>query len=294
MVGGSYELRGRRAEVARLERLVAEVRAGQGQALLVRGEAGIGKSALLDQLVGRADGCRIVRAAGVESEMELPFAGLHQLCLPMLDRADRLSPVQREALEVALGRQPGGPPDRFLVGAATLTLLSEASMARPLLCVVDDGQWLDQASAQALTFAGRRLFADRVGVVFGVRDPVSRPEWQGFPELVVGGLADEAARELLGAAVPGRIDAHVEDRIVAETRGNPLALLELPRGLTAAELAGGFARPDVRPLSSQLEQNFARRVQALPPPTQRLLLTAAAEPAGDVCLCSCVLWPSLR
>ncbi|WP_433167077.1 helix-turn-helix transcriptional regulator [Kribbella sp. CA-247076] len=282
VVDGSYGLRGRSTEVARLERLLGDVRAGQGQALLVRGEAGIGKSALLNHLIGRADGCRVARAAGVESEMELPFAGLHQLCGPMLDLAGRLSPVQREALEVALGQRAGGPPDRFLVGAATLTLLTEASVARPLLCVVDDGQWLDQASAQALTFAGRRLFADRVGVVFGLRDPVTLPQWQGLPELVVGGLADDAAKSLLDAVIPGRIDAHVEARIVAETRGNPLALMELPRGLTAAELAGGFARPDVRPLASQLEQNFARRVRALSPQTQCLLLTAAAEPIGDV------------
>ena len=163
-----------------------------------------------------------------------------------------------------------------------LSLLAEASDRQPLLCVVDDAQWLDQASAQALTFVGRRLFADRIGVVFGVREPVTAPEWRGFPELVVGGLADEHAGALLDAVVPGRLDEHVRDRIVAETRGNPLALLELPRGLTAAELAGGFERPDARPLASQIEQNFAQRVQLLPPQTQRLLLTAAAEPVGDV------------
>lgn len=282
MDGRLLELRGRRVEVARLQRLVADVQAGKGQALLVRGEPGIGKSALLDYLTGAADGCQIVRAAGVESEMELPFAGLHQLCLPMLDLAERLSPVQREALDVAFGLRAGEPPDRFLVGAATLSLLSEASAVQPLLCIVDDGQWLDQASAQALTFAARRLFADRVGVVFGVRDPVTTPEWRGLPELVVGGLGDQDAKALLKAVIPGRLDAHVEDRIVAETHGNPLALLELPRGLTATELAGGFERPDVRPLASQLEQNFAQRVESLPLPTQRLLLAAAAEPVGDV------------
>ncbi|NIK59617.1 helix-turn-helix transcriptional regulator [Kribbella shirazensis] len=275
-------LRGRRQEVARLRQLLTEVGAGQGQALIVRGEPGIGKSALLDYLAARADGYRVVRASGVEAEMELPFAGLHQLCVPMLNLADRLSPLQREALDVAFGLRAGPPPDRFLVGAATLTLLSEASVAQPLMCVVDDGQWLDQASAQALTFAARRLFADRVGVVFGVRDPVTTPEWRGLPELVVRGLGDHDAKALLEAVIPGRLDAHVEQRIVAETRGNPLALLELPRGLTAAELAGGFERPDVRPLASQLEQTFARRMQTLPPETQQLLLTAAAEPVGDV------------
>ncbi len=282
MAGTPDNLRGRRAEVARLERMVADVRADKGTALVVRGEPGIGKSALLDYLAGHSDRCRVVRAAGIEAEMELPFAGLHQLCAPLLDVAESLRSVQREALEIAFGLRAGGPPDRFLVGAATLTLLSEASATEPLLCVVDDAQWLDQASAHALTFAGRRLFADRIGVIFAVRDPVTRPEWRGIPELAVGGLADHDARTLLSAVVPGKLDQHVRDRIVAETRGNPLALLELPRGLTAAELAGGFERPDVRPLASQIEQNFARRVQALPASTQRLLLTAAAEPVGDV------------
>ncbi|MEJ1109609.1 MULTISPECIES: helix-turn-helix transcriptional regulator [unclassified Kribbella] len=282
MTNAADELRGRRAESAQLDSLVTGVRSGQGQVLIVRGEAGIGKSALLDYLAGQAEGCRVARAAGVESEMELPFAGLHQLCAPMLDLAEHLPPPQRTALAVAFGLEFGGPPDRFLVGAAVLTLLSEVADREPLLCVVDDAQWLDQASAQALTFVGRRLFADRIGVVFGVRDPVTAPEWRGFPELVVGGLANEDAGALLDAVVPGRLDERIRDRIVAETRGNPLALLELPRGLTAAELAGGFERPDARPLASQIEQNFAQRVQLLPPETQQLLLTAAAEPTGDV------------
>jgi DNA-binding CsgD family transcriptional regulator len=214
--------------------------------------------------------------------MEVPFAGLHQLCLPMLGLSDRLPGPQRGALEVAFGLSSGGPPDRFLIGAATLSLLSSASDREPLLCVVDDAQWLDQASVQTLTFVGRRLFADRIGLVFSLREPVTGPEWSGFPELAVGGLADEYAGSLLDSVVPGRLDAPVRDRIVAETRGNPLALMELPRGLTAAQLAGGFERPDTRPLASQIEQNFALRVQALPPDTQRLLLTAAAEPVGDV------------
>jgi DNA-binding CsgD family transcriptional regulator len=200
----------------------------------------------------------------------------------MLDLADRLPHLQREALEVAFGVRAGAPPDRFVVGAATLTLLSEGSADRPLLCVVDDAQWLDQASAQALTFAARRLFADRIGVVFAVREPVTRPEWRGLPELAVRGLADHDARALLAAVVPGRIDEHVRDRIVAETRGNPLALLELPRGLSPAELAGGFERPDAQPLASQLEQSFAHRISALPAHSRRLLLAAAAEPVGDI------------
>lgn len=276
------ELRGRRSECARLDHVVAGVRSGEGQVLIVRGDAGIGKTALLEYLVGQSESCRVARAAGVESEMELPFAGLHQLCAPMLNLSDRLPQPQRDALAVAFGLEFGGPPDRFLVGAAVLSLLSAASESQPLLCVIDDAQWLDHASAQALTFVGRRLFADRVGLVFAVREPVTGPEWRGFPELVVGGLSDRHAGTLLDAVVPGRLDEHVRDRIVAETRGNPLALLELPRGLTAGELAGGFERPDARPLASQIEQNFARQVQTLPPDTQWLLLTAAAEPVGDV------------
>lgn len=269
-------------ECARLDHVVAGVRSGEGQVLIVRGEAGIGKSALLEYLVGQTEGCRVARAAGVESEMELPFAGLHQLCAPMLRLSDHLPRPQRDALAVAFGLEFGGPPDRFLVGAAMLSLLSAASDRRPLLCVIDDAQWLDQASAQTLTFVGRRLFADRIGVVFAVREPVTGPEWRGFPELAVGGLTDREAGALLDAVFPGRLDEHVRDRIVSETRGNPLALIELTRGLTAGELAGGFERPDARPLTSQIEQNFARRVQALPPDTQRLLVTAAAEPVGDV------------
>ena len=276
------ELRGRRTECARLDHVVAGIRSGNGQVLVVRGEAGIGKTALLEYLVGHAEACRVARAAGVESEMELPFAGLHQLCAPLWRLSDRLPRPQRDALAVAFGLEFGGPPDRFLVGAAVLSLLSAASESRPVLCVIDDAQWLDQASAQTLAFVGRRLFADRIGLVFAVREPVTGPEWRGFPELAVGGLSDRHAGALLDAVVPGRLDEHVRDRIVAETRGNPLALLELPRGLTAGELAGGFERPDAQPLVSQIEQNFARRVQALPPETQQLLLTAAAEPVGDV------------
>ncbi|GAA1584994.1 LuxR family transcriptional regulator [Kribbella sancticallisti] len=276
------ELRGRRAECARLDRFVAGVRSGQGQVLIVRGEAGIGKTALLEYLAGRAEGCRVVRAAGVESEMELPFAGLHQLCGPMLELRDRLPEPQRDALAVAFGLDFGEPPDRFLIGAAALGLLSETSDRKPLLCVIDDAQWLDQASVQTLTFVSRRLLADSIGVVFAHRDPVTKPDWRGFPELVVGSLTNQHAGDLLDSVVAGRLDEHVRDRIVAETRGNPLALLELPRGLSAAELAGGFERPDARPLASKIEQSFAGRVQSLPAQTQRLLLTAAADPIGDV------------
>jgi AAA ATPase domain len=286
MTGGvaAHALRGRRTECAALDRLVTDVRSGQGRALLICGEAGIGKSALLDYVVGHSTGCRVARAAGVESEMELPFAGLHQLCAPMLDRRDRIPDPQREALAVAFGYSVGSPPDRFLVGVAVLSLLAAVSEDRPLMCVVDDAQWLDQVSALTLTFVSRRLFADRIGVVLAVREPAAGPAWRGLPELMVGGLANDDARALLDSVVPGRLDERIRDRMVAETRGNPLALLELPRGLTAAELAGGFGRPDAAPLASQIERSFAWRVRSLPAPTRKVLLTAAAEPVGDATL----------
>ena len=223
----------------------------------------------------------MLRAAGVESEMELPFAGLHQLCAPLLDLRDRLPAPQSDALAVAFGYSAGSTPDRFLVGLAVLGLLAVASEVQPLVCVIEDGQWLDQASMQTLTFVSRRLFAERIGMFFAVRDPVTGPAWRGLPELPLAGLADGDARTLLDSAVPGRLDERVRDRIVAETRGNPLALLELPRGLTAAELAGGFGLPDARPLASQIERSFARRVRSLPPTTRKVLLIAAAEPLGD-------------
>ena len=279
-----HEFRNRRAERAVLDRVVADVRSGHGQALIIRGEPGVGKSALLDYIVRRSTGYRVCRAAGAESEMELPFAGLHQLCLPMLHLRDRLPGPQSEALAVAFGYSAGSPPDRFLVGLAALSLLAMVSEDGPLLCAIDDSQWLDQASAQTLTFVSRRLFVERIAMVFSVREPVAGAEWRGLPELAVGGLADDHARALLDSVVPGRLDERVRDRIVAETRGNPLALLELPRGLTAAELAGGFGRPDAQPLASRIERSFARRVRPLPAPTRMMLLTAAAEPVGDVTL----------
>jgi DNA-binding CsgD family transcriptional regulator/tetratricopeptide (TPR) repeat protein len=277
-------LRGRGRERTALDRLLDEVRAGQSRVLILRGEAGIGKTALLDYLQGQASGCRVARAAGVESEMEIAFAGLHQLCAPMLGSLARLPGPQRDALSTALGLSPGEAPDRLLVGLAALGLLSEAAEERPLVCLVDDAQWLDHASAQALAFVARRLLAESVAVVFSVREPSGDQELAGLPELVVLGLSDADARALLDSVIPGRLDEQVRDRIVAETRGNPLALVELPRGLTAAELAGGFGRPDARPLASRIEQSFGRQLESLPSETQRLLLIAAAEPVGDVTL----------
>jgi DNA-binding CsgD family transcriptional regulator len=274
------QLYGRRAECRALDRLVADVRAGQGRALILRGEAGAGKSVLLDYLAGQASrsGCRVARVVGAESEMELAFAGLHQLCLPWLNRVERLPVPHRDALRIAFGLAAGPPPDRFFVGLAVLSLLAGAPGNQPLICLVDDEQWLDQASAQALGFAARRLPADPIGLVLAARDP--SPELAGLPELHVGGLRDDDARELLASALAAPLDAQVADRIVAETRGNPLALLELPRGLSPAELAG-FGTVAVSALPGQIEESFRRRLAALPEPTRRLLLIAAAEPLGE-------------
>ena len=271
------QLLGRRSECAALDQLVASVREGLSRALVLRGEAGVGKSALLEYLVRRASGCGIARAAGVESEMELAFAGLHQLCAPFVDRLDRLPGPQREALGTALGLREGDAPDRFLVGLSVLSLLSDAAEDRPLVCVVDDAQWLDGASAQALAFVARRLGAESVGLVFAVREL----QLEGLPELVVRGLDDGDAQALLEAVVAGPLDERVRDRIVAETRGNPLALLELPRGRTPAELAGGFGLNGGPALAGRIEERFQEQLAELPPATRLLLLVAAAEPVGD-------------
>jgi hypothetical protein len=262
-----------------LDRFLASVRSGQSRALVVRGDPGVGKTALLAHLADRAHGCRVVRAAGVQSEMELAFAGLHQLCTPIRDRFDRLPPPQRDALRTALGLGQGPPPDRFLVGLAVLTLLSEAAAERPLVCVVDDEQWLDRASAQALGFAARRLAVDPVGLVFAARVPSGH--LAGLPELRVDGLRHEHARELLAAALPVPLDARVRELVVAEAQGNPLALLELPRMLTPTGFAGGFGLPGAVPLPSRIEEGFRQRLDALPAPARRLLQLAAADPSGD-------------
>jgi DNA-binding CsgD family transcriptional regulator len=265
-----------------LSQLVEAVRAGESRVLVVRGEPGVGKTALLEYLAGRASGCRVARAAGVQSEMELAFAGLHQLCAPMMDHLEQLPVPQREALRTAFGISAGPVPDRFLVGLAVLGLLSEVAGEQPLVAVVDDEQWLDRASAQALGFVARRLAAEPVGLVFAARVPGD--ELAGLPELVVGGLAEGDARALLNSVLAGPLDARVRDRIVAETRGNPLALLELPRGLSSAQLAGGFGLPGAGPLSGRIEESFGRRVKALPAQARQLLLVAAAESAGDLML----------
>jgi DNA-binding CsgD family transcriptional regulator len=262
-----------------LDRFVTSVRAGEGRALVVRGEPGVGKTVLLDYLAGQASGCLVARGAGVQSEMELAFAGLHQLCAPMLDQAEVLPVPQREALRTAFGLSAGPAPERFLVGLAVLGLLSETARERPLICVVDDQQWLDHASAQALGFAARRLAAEAVGLVFAARVP--GPEVAGLPELVVEGLAPDDARALLASVLTGPLDAQVRDQIIADTNGNPLALLELPRGLTAAQLAGGFGLSSAVPLTGRIEDSFGRQLDALPAQTRRLVQLAAADPSGD-------------
>ena len=273
------ELKGRRRECGVLDGLIEAVRGGESRSLAVRGEPGVGKTALLEYVAERASGCRVVRAAGVESEMELAFAGLHQLLAPMLDRMERLPVPQRDALRTAFGVGPGPAPDRFLVALAVLSLLSEVAEERPLLCLVDDEQWLDRASAQALAFVARRLDEESVGLVFAARG--TSDELEGLPELVVGGLHEADARALLDSVLTGPLDPRIRDRIVSETRGNPLALLELVRGLTSAELAGGFGLPGAVSLSGRIEDSFRRRFDALPGATRRLLVLAAADPVGE-------------
>jgi len=272
----------RHSECAILDGVVEAVRAGESRALILSGEPGVGKTALLEYLHGQASACHVVRVAGVQSEMELAFAALHQLCSPVLGNLQGLPPPQRDALRTALGMSPGPAPDGFLVGLAVLSLLSDAAERQPLVCLVDDEQWLDRASAQILGFVARRLGAESVGLVFAVRLPSS--ELAGLAELRVEGLQEADARALLDAALTGPLDTRVRDQILAETQGNPLALLELPRGLTPQELAGGFGLPNIVRLSGGIEANFRRQVEVLPDQTRRLLLIAAAEPVGDAAL----------
>ena len=282
-LGGAQRLRGRVSECATLRGLIATVKSGSSQVLVLRGEAGVGKTALLEFTAEMASGVRCLHVAGVQSDMELAFAGLQQLCAPLLNHHDELPEPQREALNVAFGRGVGSAPDRFLVGLAVLSLMAAAADDRPLLCLIDDTQWLDQVSAQTLAFVARRLLAEPVGIVFAARDAGAQA-LAGLPELMIGGLSDADARDLLDSVVLGRIDARVRDRIVAETRGIPLALLEVPRNVSAAELSGGFGNLGVRRSAGQIEESYVHRVQSLPADTQKLLLVAAAEPVGDAAL----------
>jgi DNA-binding CsgD family transcriptional regulator len=279
---GTARLVGRRSECEALDQLIADVLAGASRVTVLRGEAGVGKSALLGYLSDRIAGWRVARAVGVESEIELAYSGLHQLCVPMLDHLERLPAPQRDALGTVFGRSTGPAPDRFLVGLATLTLLAEVAEQQPLVCIVDDAQWLDQASAQILGFVARRLLAERVALVCATRTGIGDDVLAGLPELSIEGVGDSDARALLLDNVHGPLDAAVCEQIIAESHGNPLALLELPRTWrNAADLAGGFGLPRSRPMAGKIEQSYVERLVQLPSDARLLVLTAAAEPLGD-------------
>ena len=273
------ELVGRDEELATLEQMLETVRSGGSGTLFVQGDPGVGKTALLQWLIRSASDFRIVRAVGVQGELDLPYAGLHQLCRSMLDTVDLLPPPQREALQVAFGLSPGEAPDRYLVGLAVLSLLSEVAAPRPLLCVVDDAQWLDTETIQALAFVARRLDADTVALVMASRAHLDHLD--GLAALKLGGLTLADARSLLDSVVVGHLDGPVRERFLAETHGNPLAVLELPYALTPAEAATGILHQPGRSLSSRIEESFRERLEALPEETRRLLLLAALEPLGD-------------
>jgi DNA-binding CsgD family transcriptional regulator len=273
---------GREREREELDRLLDGVRAGRGGVLVMHGEAGVGKTALLEYAVEAGRELRIARTVGVEAEMELPFAAVQQLCSPFLYLRERLPQPQHDALEVAFGLRTGPAPDRFLVGLAVLGLLAEAAEEQALACAVDDAQWLDSASARTLAFVARRLVAEKIALVFATRE--LGETLSGLPELHVAPLERTDARALLDSVVPVRLDERVLERIVAETRGNPLALLELPRGLSPTQLAGGFGLPTTAPVSAGIEDRYTRRLAELPPAARRLLLVAAADPVGDPAL----------
>src|SRR6185312_9704404 len=276
--------RGRARERQALDGLLGRVRGGESAVLVIRGEAGIGKTALMRYCARQASGCRLFQVAGVESEMELPFAALHQLCGPLLGDLDALPEPQQRTLRVAFGLAAGTAADRFMVGLAVLSLLAESAAERPLICLVDDAQWLDEASSQVLGFVGRRLLAESVLLLFAVREAAGEQILPDLPALTVEGLTAEDAQALLTAAVPGHLDERVRGRIVAETQGNPLGLLELAAGMSEAELAGGFAGPPEASLPSRLQDHYLQRVRALPGSVQRLMLLAAADPTGDATL----------
>jgi hypothetical protein len=288
VVANAGRLVGRRRERAVLERLLGTAGNGHGAILVVYGEPGVGKTALLEYAAAAGQDFRVVRTAGVEGEMKLDYAALQQLCAPLLEFVERLPDPQRDALGVAFGLSAGQAPSPFLVGLAVLGLLSEAAEQQPLLCVVDDAQWLDGASARALAFVARRLLAERIALAFATRELGSG--LARFPQLHVEPLGRRDARALLESVLAARLDEAVLEQIIAETGGNPLALLELPRGLTPAQLAGGFGLPAALPLSSGIEQSFTRRLARLPRDARRLLLLAAAEPVGDPAL----LWRAAR
>ena len=272
----------RRAERGDIDRVLAAAREGLSGVLVLRGEPGIGKTALLDYAVQAAADLRVLRLAGIESEMELSFSSLHQVLLPFLGGLDELPAPQGDALGSAFGLRDGGLPDRLLVGLASLSLLAAAASDRPLLCVVDDAQWLDQESAAVLAFVARRLLADRIAMIFAVREPSGRPvSLDGLPDVQLRGLPAVEAQELLSSAVGGQVDGLVAARIIAQTAGNPLGLIELGGELSSDELDGQVPLPDPLPLGRRLEARFLGQVRRLPADTQLLLLCVAADTTGD-------------
>jgi DNA-binding CsgD family transcriptional regulator len=278
--GRQASLLGRARECAVLDGLLSDIRRGQSRSLVLRGEAGIGKTALLEDMCERANGLMLVRGGGIEGEAELAFAGLHHMCSQMVEeKLDLLPDPQREAIGRAFGESANGPPDPFLLGLAVLNRLANVAEDQPVVCVVDDAQWLDRASAQTLAFVARRLDAEAVGVVFAVREGIEQLD--GLPELVVSGLGPHDAHQLLCSVLTGPLDHAVRQRFIEETRGNPLALLELPRELSAAELAGGFGIQEGLGVPTRVEESFQRRCEQLPDETRLLMLIAAAEPVGD-------------
>jgi DNA-binding CsgD family transcriptional regulator len=277
----SPKLFGRRRELAALDQILKDARCGRSGVLVLRGESGVGKTALLEYFLHRASDVHVAHIAGTELEMELAYAGLHQLCGPMLRHLEKLPIPQREALGVAFGLQEGKTPDQFLLAMAVLSLLAESSAKHALLCVIDDVQWLDRASVQVLSFVARRILADPIAMVFAVREPNDERGLAGLPELMVDALDDTDASALLAAAMPGAIDERVRERILAEARGNPLALLQLHTGLTPAELAGGYGLAQSRPLARRIEGSFTVQLRGLPRETRQLLLIAAADPIGN-------------
>ena len=285
--GWRASLLGRARECAVLDGLLSDIRQGQSRSLVLRGEAGIGKTALLEDMCERADGLLLVRGAGIECEAELAFAGLHHMCSQMVEeKLDLLPDPQREAIRRAFGDSADGPPDPFLLGLGVLNRLANVAEDQPVVCVVDDAQWLDRASMQTLAFVTRRLDAEAVGVVFAVRERIEQLD--GLPELVVSGLGPDDADELFCSVLTAPLDRAVRERFIDETRGNPLALLELPRELSATELAGGFGIQDAFGVPTRVEESFQRRCEELPDETRLLMLIAAAEPVGDPLL----LWRS--
>ncbi|WP_206670946.1 LuxR family transcriptional regulator [Streptomyces sp. CB01881] len=274
-------MRGRNAERDRIERLLADARQGTSGVLLLHGEAGIGKTALLDYAAERADGVRVLRVEGIESEMELAYGGLHQLFLPVMELVDALPQPQAAAVRAVFGQSGDGVRDRFTVGLAVLTMLSEAAADGPLLCLVDDAQWLDQPSVDMLTFAARRLRAEGVVMLFAVRDGAPGAAVKGLPRLLVEALDREAAAELVPDLPP-----YVADRVIEEARGNPLALIELSAALTPAQRAGRLgplALPETSAgLPSRIQDGFLEQIRRLPDATQAVLLVAAADDTGDL------------